>query len=360
VKDQRIFWKECRSLASAGYDVHLVATGDAGDELCDGVHIHTVRKRSGRLARMTASVWDVYRRAIALKADLYHLHDPEMLSVAPLLRLRGAKVVFDMHELLPETVMSKHWIHPILRRLIRAVVNLAERLLLTGGNVVFAADVSVPRYPYVRRGVSVRNWARISEMPPPYKGQRRAAVTYIGAISHLRGSTVTIEALRRLWARGVMVGFDCIGPAGEPEDLDQIRSAAAEAIGEIFAPGAVPAEQVHKRIKDCAVGLSVLMPTGNYADTIPTKVCEYMALELPVIVSDFPILRRMISEAGCGLTVDPASPAALAEAINQILADPQAAARMGAAGRRYALDNFTWEAEAKRLTAFYQDIFAAT
>src|SRR5438445_4359891 len=84
--DVRIFAKECRSLAAAGYAVDLVAPGDIGGVL-DGVRLHGVPvPRGGRLGRMTRTVRDVYRAARRLDADLYHVHDPELLPVALLLR----------------------------------------------------------------------------------------------------------------------------------------------------------------------------------------------------------------------------------------------------------------------------------
>ena len=77
-EDVRIFHKECVSLAKAGYDVYLVERGDSYEK--NGVHIVGVGQPSGgRLSRMTSFAKKVYQAALALDADIYHFHDPELL-----------------------------------------------------------------------------------------------------------------------------------------------------------------------------------------------------------------------------------------------------------------------------------------
>ncbi|MBL4862995.1 MAG: hypothetical protein JKY09_08275, partial [Crocinitomicaceae bacterium] len=91
--DTRIFYKECVSLAKHGYEVHLVApNANESEEL--GVKIHSVKKNSGsRFFRATVVAFRVLRKGLAIKAKLYHFHDPELVWVGLILRLFGKKVV---------------------------------------------------------------------------------------------------------------------------------------------------------------------------------------------------------------------------------------------------------------------------
>src|SRR6516164_1118853 len=74
--DPRIFKKECRSLARAGFDVTIVGPHPE-DTVEEQVRILSVKKHRSRVARMTRTVWSVFQAARQLDADVYHFHDPE-------------------------------------------------------------------------------------------------------------------------------------------------------------------------------------------------------------------------------------------------------------------------------------------
>ena len=96
-KDQRIFHKQCVSLVNAGYDVYLVERGPS--EETNGVHIvGTQEEDTGRFYRLLKRPRHVYKLAKALDADIYQIHDMELLPFALKLKRQGKKVIFDSHE----------------------------------------------------------------------------------------------------------------------------------------------------------------------------------------------------------------------------------------------------------------------
>jgi hypothetical protein len=95
---------------------------------------------------------------------------------------------------------------------------------------------------------------------------------------------------------------------------------------------------------------------GNYDRAVPTKLVEAMAAGRPVVVSDLPRQAALVRAAGCGLVVPPDDPDAHAAALTRLLSDADAAREMGAAGRQAFLDGMTFEGEARRLVALYDDI----
>lgn len=89
--DIRIFHKECRSLTGAGHEVTLVVADGLGDDTRDGVRIVDVGRSRGRWDRIFRATKRVRDRAIGLDKDIYHLHDPELLPVARVLKRLGKR-----------------------------------------------------------------------------------------------------------------------------------------------------------------------------------------------------------------------------------------------------------------------------
>ena len=90
-KDDRIFVKECISLAKAGYEVYIIAP-DAENSVCDHVHflgINSFKIKSSRVQRFVKVGRLVYQKAVELDADIYHLHDPELLLYGLKLKRKG-------------------------------------------------------------------------------------------------------------------------------------------------------------------------------------------------------------------------------------------------------------------------------
>src|SRR5262249_23700737 len=123
--DHRIFRKECRSLARAGYAVTVIGP-HSGDIEEESVSIRAIAKPSSRAIRMTQSAWRVYRAALQEDADVYHFHDPELIPIALLLRSRGKKVIYDVHEDYPKDIFYKPYLPKVVRHAISATMELIE------------------------------------------------------------------------------------------------------------------------------------------------------------------------------------------------------------------------------------------
>ena len=115
--DTRIFVKQCCSLAQL-YDTYLVVADGDGNEVRDKVNIVDVGKFNGRKNRILYAPKVVFEKALALDADIYHLHDPELIPIGLKLKKLGKKVIFDAHEDLPNQIQSKHYLNPIMKKIV--------------------------------------------------------------------------------------------------------------------------------------------------------------------------------------------------------------------------------------------------
>ena len=107
--DTRIFYKECRALADAGYETHLLIGGPANPDPVDGVHVHSLSDDPGRppARRQWRRLTRAMRLALALRPSIYHLHDPHLIPLGVVLKALGAHVVYDRHEDFPAHARSK-------------------------------------------------------------------------------------------------------------------------------------------------------------------------------------------------------------------------------------------------------------
>lgn len=356
--DTRIFLKECQSLAELGCETVLVAPHDA-DEVRNGVQIRSVRSAGGsRLTRMTKTVYRVYKAALCEGADLYHFHDPELVPVGIALRLRGKKVVYDVHEDLPRQILTKAWIPKGVRRAISILAQAGEWIaarVLSGLVVVTPAilerfseqnSVLVQNFPVHREVVR-------SELPP--MSERPANVAYVGGIRAIRGIREMVEAVGLASEKSAeQVQMVLAGKFAREQTEAEVRQMPEWE--KVDYRGWVDRDELARLFRRVRAGLVLYHPAPNHVSAQPNKLFEYMAAGLPVIASDFPLWREIVQDAECGLVVDPLDPEAIAEAIEWIVDHPQLAREMGKRGRDAVLERYNWETEFERLLSFYQQL----
>lgn len=355
--DVRIFEKQCRSLASRGHEVVLIAVHDR-NETRHGVTIRALPKPRNQRRRMTVTAYQVFRQALREQADLYQIHDAELLPWALLLRLMGKTVVYDMHEHVPKDICTKTWLPNWARPVVATLIRLAERILFIRLPIVFAESSYARDYQWVRRSVVVLNLPSLELLPKPNLDRfPDFRVGYIGGVAADRGSEATIKALAKLHQRGHEVGWECVGPMWPPDHEQQLRSLAASlGVTQLNLHGYVPSSEGWPIMSRCHAGLAVLAPSPNFVESFPTKLFEYMALELPVVTSNFPLYREVVESARCGFCIDPDSPDELADALERLVEHPEQAAEMGRQGRQAVLDRYNWGSEFARLEGFYEQL----
>jgi len=348
-KDVRIFHKECVGLAMAGHHVSLLVP-NVPDEQCKGVDIIGVdvpyTGRSGRMLRVGRAM---YRAALGQKADAYHFHDPEFLPYAWLMARKGLRVTYDVHEDLPRQLLSKHWIPGPLRKLISWTSEVFEDAVASRLHAVVAATPLIAdRFKMNNPNtITVCNYPLLSELSFGVGGgEKGREVCYIGSITAIRGVEQMVRAMEHCNAQLHLAG------AWSPESLrtDIMR---LDGWKHVTDHGFVGREEVWAIYARCPIGLVTLHPVENYIESLPIKLFEYMLAGMAVVASDFPLWNRIITEAGCGLCVDPMDPEAIGRAIDQLLNDPDEILAMGKRGREAVLNRYNWEQQQEVLNALY-------
>lgn len=348
--DNRIFRKECTSLAESGVRVALVAVADQS-QMVDGVALRALPRRRSRLARMILGPVDAWRELRRLRPDVVHVHDPELIPLAVAWKtLHGARFVFDAHEDLAKQVMGKPYIPGRLRPAVRLFARALERTADRHADLVVAATPSIARIFSHAEVVLVQNfpWLRDFPTPTPVPPGTRAAV-YVGGVAEARGALDMLAAIDLAASSPRLV---VAGPVASASLQQKLESHPA-----VTYHGVLPASEVPRVVDEGAVGMVLFHPLPNNLEAQPTKIFEYMAAERPFICSDFPFWRELVGDHGCGLFVDPQDPVAIAAALDTLLEDRELAARMGKNGRLAVEQSFSFENEAARLVDATRRLF---
>lgn len=290
--------------------------------------------------------------------DAVHANDGNTLAPAMLLKvLDGARIVYDSHELwLRRNVRQDRWFAP-------AVEALTERVGVAMSDGIITVSPSIVRWlqdtyrlrvaPSLVRNIPLREGAppdpadgRLRELTGLGPGDR--IVSYVGGITSGRGLEETVEALTLLPdnVHLVLLGF------GSQEYVDGLVALAAErGVGErMHLAGQVPGPQVPQTLADADVAVVFVRPIVlSYLYSLPNKLFESIHAGLPIVAADLPDTAAVVREHGVGEVFDARTPAELAEAISDVLADPAA---FRAASRR-AAERLDWRFEAHELTDLY-------
>lgn len=353
--DTRIFYKECRTLAKAGYEVYLIAQHEK-EEIVDGVCIIPLPKVKGRLERIIKQSFRALKIALSINAQVYHIHDPELIPISLLLKFFGKKVIFDSHEDVPLQILSKPYLTDKLKYPLSIFFRILESVFCRFFDAIITATPSI-RDKFIKinhKTIDINNYPLLEELHLIRSDIKKSKneICYIGGISQIRGIKELVKALE-------LLGDVKLNLAGNFED-DKLEEEVRSLIGweKVNYYGFVNRKKVYEIIAKSNVGIVILHPTLNYIDSLPVKMFEYMSVGLPVIASNFPLWKEIVEGNNCGICVNPLDPKEIADAIKYILEHPNEAQKMGENGRKAVLDKYNWEKESEKLINVYRELLS--
>jgi glycosyltransferase involved in cell wall biosynthesis len=355
--DTRIFIKECRSLVRAGFQVHLIAPGDQ-NELREQIEIFAIPKTTSRFSRITDVLFQIYKIAKSIDAELYHIHDPDLIFVGLQLQKMGKHVVYDIHEDYPRSLLSRRYIPKIVRKPISLIYEKCEYYAAKRFSAIIAATPAIgKRFQEINsKTVVVNNYPILDELMPVGSirwDERDISICYVGAITHIRGAIQMIKAMEYL-PKNIGAKLEMAGEIW-PQEL---RNQVIELDGwqYVIELGKLNREEVKQLLGRTRVGLVLFHPEPNHVQAQPNKLYEYMSAGIPVIASDFPLWRQIIENTGCGLLANPTDPFSIADAILYLLTNHQEAEVMGKRGREAVVKKYNWKKEEEKLITLDEEL----
>jgi colanic acid biosynthesis glycosyl transferase WcaI len=173
-----------------------------------------------------------------------------------------------------------------------------------------------------------------------WEGKR--VLLYAGTLGVAQGLTVALDAMQRLRERAPEILLAFIGDGSERKALE--AAARERALVNVRFYDARPPAYIARLYRCAAAGFASLRDLPALAGARPSKILPAMASGKPVVYSGPGEGARLIERARAGLVVRPEDPAALADAIARLAADPALAAELGASGRRFVEAELSWRA----------------
>lgn len=362
-EDGRIFRRACVSSAKAGYDTYLVEPGDTYDKY--GVHIVGIGtpEKPGRLYRMTAFARKAYEKAKELDADLYQLHDPELLPYAKKLKRMGKAVVFDSHE----NYVEQFSVKPYLPKAV--AILLSKWFLLYSKKMYGILDgITYPTYDEYKttldslnkRVVITKNVPWLNELYEQYDAaviREPNTACYVGGLGESRGITQIIKACSAAKCKLYLAGN--FQSEQYRKRLEHMKEYSC-----VEYLGIIGRDEIVQLLQKTFIGLYTALnyeqysKAGQYsnAQSLPTKVYEYMSMAMPVVLNDSPYSKKINDELHIGYCVNPMDVDEMAKAIRTILDDSELCLRFGNNGREAIKNRYCWDQEQKKLISMYREI----
>jgi glycosyltransferase involved in cell wall biosynthesis len=356
--DNRIVAKQIKSICKLDHRVAFVVPSKA-PIVSDGYETINLPKRGGRFFRFFILPILILVAGTRLRPRVIHFHDPDILFLCPFFRLfTRAAIIYDIHEDYASAFRTREWIPKGLRQAVSSIYRYAERILLAFVDQVILAEESyLDLYRHRADARLVRNFALL----PPIRHEHDAAqctesdLIYIGSIRRERGAEDMLHIVDSLTNRlGRPTRLLLLGPIEENYKkrlLALVSDLGLSGFVSILPP--VPLSQVWGFLDRTKIGLSLLHGSPNLVHSLPTKLLDYYAAGLPVVVSDFPLWRRMIESDKTGLLVNPHDHERCARLILDLLSSSDLRESYGEQGRRVVVEKYNWKTEEATLLDVY-------
>lgn len=356
-EDGRIFRRACISSVKAGFQTYLIQPGESYRK--NGVHIVGLGKpkKTGRLYRMTLFAKYAYEKALAVDADLYHLHDPELLCYAKRLKKQGKAVIFDSHENYVEQIKNKSYLPKILASAASKLYdNYSKKVFLRIDGLTYAGNGESATIfdTLCRRVVPTDNLPWLSELYDKYNpevAREEKTACYIGGLDEVRGITQIIKACYRAGCKLYLAG-NFHSESYKEKVMSMKEYSCVEYLGVIGR------DEVVALLQKVEVGLCTLLDIGQYYKmlNLPTKVYEYMSMSLPVIINNSPYNLKITDELKFGICVNPMDLDSLSNAIYDLLENESQREEFGRNGRQAIKEKYSWDVAQGRLVDMYKQI----
>jgi glycosyltransferase involved in cell wall biosynthesis len=361
-RDERAFTRQALPSINYGLRAHIISSHQ-GDGQNKGIKFVSLSKSHSRAMRILLAS-RFLRAALRQKADIYHVHSPELIPVALMLKvIFGKRVVYDTREDFPAMMLTKTYLPARLRKLTSRIVAGAESLAARFADGFLTADSGTLR-PHANTGKSRKlvfyNFPNLQYFPEPGAVRKKFDLVYRGGLSERAGTFELLKAVRILKDRGTPVRLLMFGYSDNKEAEQMLRDAVLS-LGierQVTLQGVIRHDDMAATLSQAHIAVCPLQRIPKFLNNIPVKVFECWACGLPVVATDLPPIRPFFGNRPYGTLVKAGDTYALANAIAGLLKSPQQIAESGRQARQAIVERYNNDREIRKLLNFYKGVMS--
>lgn len=347
--DVRILKKECVTL-SKKYKVILVAPNIQSFEY-EGVTIRGVDLPKNRIKRVLC-LKRVYKLLRELDADVYHFHDPELMTMGLRMKKLNKKIIFDSHEDIPLDIAEKKWIPAPFRKLLSLYYKILEKYALARYDAVISVTPTiVEKLRLINKNTyQVTNYPIYKEIED--KRKWGDSICFAGLVSPNWMHTNIINSLD-----GLEIKYKLAGPVTE-NYLNFLKGLVNWK--KVDYVGVMDPNQIPDFLQNSSIGIALYdyLPSFGYktGSLGNNKIFEYMAAGIPIIATDFTLWKEIIEDQNCGICVNPNDLVGISHAILELMENKEKSKQMGDKGKVLVKEKYNWNSQEPILFEAYNSI----
>ena len=323
-----------------------------------------------RRATFLRTLLRIFLNLRSARFDVLHCAELESLIIVVIVsRLMAPRplIVYDAHEYFPSTITNYFKLPKPLSAALESLLGVVERFFASfcDAFIVVNEDLAEKFWAFRKPLAIVRNLPSLSwfdnartinvledvDCPVVIATGERISRSG-GLLEILQANSICQKAGRKV----------CFVLAGRERQSDGrvLRTASGQGVR---LTGWIRNDLLPNFLRRASIGLALYSPAEASSKTQffspraePMKVYEYMTAGLPIVATDLPAIRAIVSRENCGVLVRAGDADEIADAISKLLDDEKARASMGKRGRHAAEREYNWEIESNRLLSLYHRI----
>jgi len=309
VDEPRMYERMGQSLAKNGYEVFIAGFPPSSDKLVDGITFlpHPKFNRIS-IDRIKARFW-ILGKALTIKPDILVVTTHELIGAAVLFKLlTGKKIIYDVQEDYWKNIMHTNAWPRLLRPIIAFPVRWKEWITSPFFSTFLLAEKCYQEELGFTRGKSavIENKCAMTPGTPRRTRNEIIQLVFTGTIAESTGIFEAIHLTKELHRLESKVKLTIIGQCLQRKTLQKIEAEISESPFISLAGGTdfVSHDKILDAISSANFGIISYPPSPHTKDKIPSKLYEYLAYELPILLSENKRWAYLCASSGAAITVN--------------------------------------------------------